>query len=802
MKKRFVTLLAVFIPIIATAQKAETLFTIDSIIPSYIYFGTETVINSKKTGDNGNFIKKVLCLNDKTTAIPTDSIIDNVGGKHISYKEFYKGIEVYGTRYTLHYDKEGIVKQANGNFRSIDNIDIIPIIPETEALSIAINSVGKEAFATNNSRGSLVIYTKEDPRLAYKFKICSFFPNSQFTIIIDALSGTLLDKIKTFCSATTSVSTLYSGMQPIETQLDNSLYRLRDYTRGNGIETYDFYSSNVFFSSDNSWDDIQESKRGALDVHWGLEKTYDYYYSKFNRTSYDDNGAIIKAYVGWDIANAFWISPAMFLGIHNDTSWVSLDIIAHEFTHAVTETSSALETRGESGAINEGISDAFAVCIEKEVKPNNGNRIWQMGDDFEVFRYINNPNCKYYQGNGWIDTDDLNDDGGVHTNMGVFNYWFYLLSIGGNATNEQNYYYSITGIGLDKAIQICYYMNQYLFSNSNFYDARICSIMVAEQLNYTNGEIAQIEEAWNAVGVLEPTIVGNSLLCQSDVYSVTRLPTRATVTWTLSGSEASKFNLVQNSPSTNKCTITKKANAVFNSSSFNLTLTAKIYQGVTLIKIKTKTLTCNNGFACTYWQDAHSYYGVNYPAITQTQMVSATNYVYSGGIVYLQSEYFRGKNITPSGTFENFQYVGQNIVKFSLPPYTSNPFYISVESSGCDDAVQLTFYPMSYYNIGSYSATLSVVSEQEYRISLIRNEEEPAEDTVDATRTIAENSETDGKVSWTVEAVNALTGRKVLSIEPEGTDYVLSTVGWESGLYILRVIVGGEVVATQKIHVR
>ena len=297
------------------------------------------------------------------------------------------------------------------------------------------------------------------------------------------------------------------------------------------------------------------------------------------------------------------------------------------------------------------------------------------------------------------------------------------------------------------------------------------------------------------------SIIGNKLLCTSNSYFINNLPIGATVTWTLSGSNASKFNLVQNSPSANKCTITKKSNSVFSSSSFTLTLTANIYQGGTLIKTKTKTLTCNNGFTCTYWQDAHEYYGVNYPAITQTQMTSATNYVYPGGIVFLQSEYFRGKVITTSGIFDNFQHVGQNIVKLSLPPYSSSPAYINVEADGCDEALQLTFYPMSYYSMGSYSATLSVVSEQEYRISLVRNEEVSAEDTVDTTRTTAENPEADGKVSWTVEAVNALTGRKVLSTEPEGTAYVLSTAGWESGLYILRIIVGGEVVATQKIHV-
>lgn len=325
--------------------------------------------------------------------------------------------------------------------------------------------------------------------------------------------------------------------------------------------------------------------------------------------------------------------------------------------------------------------------------------------------------------------------------------------------------------------------------------------------SYTNGFNQFVGyglvDAFAAVEMAPYYISGNNTLCQSDVYYVVGLPTGATVTWTLSGSNASKFNLVQNSPSTNKCTITKKANAVFGSSSFNLTLTANIYQGGTLIKTKTKTLTCNNGFACTYQQAAHSSYGINYPAITETQMTSATNYVYPGGTVSLQSNYFRGKEITASGTYDQFHHVyNQNVVTFSLPPYTSNPLIINVPASGCDEALQLTFYPMSYYSMGAYSATLSVVSEQEYRISLVRNEEDSAEDTVDATRTTAEKSDGDGKASWTVEAVNALTGRKVLSTEPEGTDYVLSTAGWESGLYVLRVIVGGEVVATQKIHVK
>lgn len=306
-------------------------------------------------------------------------------------------------------------------------------------------------------------------------------------------------------------------------------------------------------------------------------------------------------------------------------------------------------------------------------------------------------------------------------------------------------------------------------------------------------------DAYAAVDMAQYYISGNDTLCQSDVFQTMALPSGATVTWTLSGSNASKFNLVQNSPSANKCTITKKANAVFNSSSFTLTLTAKIYQGGTLVKTKTKTLTCNNGFACTYWQDAHEYYGVNYPAITQTQMTSATNYVYPGGIVYLQSEYFRGKVITTSGIFENFQYVGQNTVKFSLPPYSSSPAYINVAADGCDEALQLTFYPMTYYAMSGYSAQMSAIGSQEYRISLVSNERSSSDEEVSFTEDVATTMDADNPVSWTVEAINAMTGRKILSTEPKGTDYVLNTSNWESGLYVIRAIVAGEPIFAGKV---
>ena len=54
--------------------------------------------------------------------------------------------------------------------------------------------------------------------------------------------------------------------------------------------------------------------------------------------------------------------------------------------HAVTSSESNLEYYGESGAINEALSDIMGTSIEKYV--NNGNFNWTMGEQTGSFSVI------------------------------------------------------------------------------------------------------------------------------------------------------------------------------------------------------------------------------------------------------------------------------------------------------------------------------------------------------------------------------------------------------------------------------
>lgn len=281
----------------------------------------------------------------------------------------------------------------------------------------------------------------------------------------------------------------------------------------------------------------------AFDAHWGMEQTIDFYKEFFNRNSYDGNGAVVYNLVNINRddllladfptqACAIKIAPyypmaygmgAVLPNVPKRSMYpiVALDVMAHEYTHLVTELNGngGLKYIGESGALNESFSDIMGVTVEYYAK---GTVDWLIGEDLMVY-YSNMRSMKQpkngmdgdeaqpdtYQGKFWLDpaqTDcDTCDHGGVHTNSGVQNYWYYLLSEGGSGTNDNGDKYSVTGIGIDKAVQIAYRnLIYYLTPNATFADARKGSLQAATDLYGVNSkEYKAVNDAWYAVGVKE-----------------------------------------------------------------------------------------------------------------------------------------------------------------------------------------------------------------------------------------------------------------------------------------------------------
>ncbi|MFA6059784.1 MAG: M4 family metallopeptidase [Taibaiella sp.] len=296
---------------------------------------------------------------------------------------------------------------------------------------------------------------------------------------------------------------------------------------------------------------ISMQKNPAVDVHWGMEKTHDFYSNVMSRNSYNDSGSVIRNYVNAGLPNNAGAYPEpynfMVYGMgdgYSNNPFVSIDLIGHEFTHMVTGHTADLEYQGESGALNESFSDIFGTSIEFYAKGADAN--WIMGEGIKLdspgfFRSMAQPklaqNPDTYEGEYWKSPDSAYDNGGVHFNSGVQNKWFYLLSQGGSGTNDKGDAYTVTGIGIAKAQQIAYRnLTNYLTPQSQYIDAYTGSLQATKDLygnDTTKQEYRSLREAWYAVGIGEkpapPTAV-NEIMVNNDDLKIYPNPATGSVT--------------------------------------------------------------------------------------------------------------------------------------------------------------------------------------------------------------------------------------------------------------------------------
>ncbi len=409
---------------------------------------------------------------------------------------------------------------------------------------------------------SLVWYSPTDDvsprelRLCYKVDVYARQPLSRAYYFVDAITGNVIGKKDEifYSDATGTANTAYSGAQTIHSDLNGSSYRLRDYTKGNGIITLHGESGqrgNDYSSSSANWT-LTGTNIAALDAHYGVSQTYAYYKANFNRNSYDNAGTALYSYVNDPTYtdNAFWDGSAMNFNKRSNSTQnpggvTGIDVTGHELSHGVTQAESGLNYSKEPGAMNESFSDIMGKSVQFWSKPTDVN--WLMSNDMNwIIRSMSNPNSQgqpdTYKGTYW--TTSSADNYGVHTNSGVGNFMFYLLVTGGSGTNDKGSAYSVTGIGLSEADQILYRSNTtYLVPTSQYADWRTACINAATDLyGAGSNEVIQVQNAWYAVGVGTAGGGGGGCTTPAGLSSSSITSSSATVSWgAVSG--AASYNL-------------------------------------------------------------------------------------------------------------------------------------------------------------------------------------------------------------------------------------------------------------------
>jgi Zn-dependent metalloprotease len=513
----------------------------NTAIPAFVKFDEGTNYSKEALIE---YLKKWGGWDERFSLKKQGSETDELGIIHERYQQMYLNYPVFGGNYIFHI-KNGIVLSMNGLLFSSFQINALDVT-ENDAFIKAKSYMNATSFkweipveeahlkieqhdstATFFPKTERIIipaagdfYKKNnDFRLCYAFDLYAHEPIDRKRVYVDGVTNEvnfheqLLQHVNTTGVATTA----YSGVRTIQTDsMAPTNFRLRETTRGLGCETWNMqkgtnYGAAVdFLDTDNNWNNVNANlDQYATDGHWGLQMTYDYFWLKHNRNSINNAGFKLLNYVHYstNYTNAFWDGARMTYGdgAAPYTPLVAMDIVAHELTHGLTNFTSNLVYSYESGALNESFSDIFGVAVDFYSRPTLANYLMGDGIGGTPFRSMSNPNLygdpDTYLGTNWY--TGAGDNGGVHINSGVQNFWFYLMVNGGSGTNDLGNTYSVAPLGMDTSGKIAFRNNTvYLFVAAQYADARFYAIQSAADLYGICSEpVKRTTNAWHAVGV-------------------------------------------------------------------------------------------------------------------------------------------------------------------------------------------------------------------------------------------------------------------------------------------------------------
>ncbi len=564
-------------------------------LPAVIIFKKDSLPDFQSAKD---FYRLFFPVQDKDDLRVIREQKDELGYRHIFYQQYYDQVKVLNGIFVLHVH-QGKITSANGNYIPIGELLTAPKISTSAAIQSALSDISASQYkweipeeeqllsqiagkdSSYYPRAELVVsFLDSQPRLSYSFVVYAHQPLARYQVVVDAETGKMLSKKNTIRSTNSpgTAVTRYSGSQNIITDSYTGGFRLRE-TRGPGnvnLHTYNMhglssYSPVVDFSdNNNNWTSSEHNNANndwvGLDAHWGQEKYFDYFQQVRGRNSFNNSGAAMLGFVNADLTlllglsnsdNAFWdgLRVTYGKGTSHD-AYTTLDIVAHEWAHALSDYTipgGGFLYEKESGAIEEGLSDIWAACVEQWAAPTKST--WIIGEDNTTLgiRSMSNPNTlnnpdtyngTYYQSTSGCTPTSANDYCGVHKNSTIASHWFYRVAMGGSGTNDIGQPFDITGIGITKAADIVYRAQSmgYIGTLSTFAQLRSAMIQSATELyGATSCETKVVTNAWHAVGVGSAytqgvTITGPAYFCTSQSYSVS-LPTGVTVvSWSASGS--------------------------------------------------------------------------------------------------------------------------------------------------------------------------------------------------------------------------------------------------------------------------
>jgi bacillolysin len=469
------------------------------------------------------------------------------GRTHQRSDQYYRGVRVFGADLVRQL-RGGATESVFGTIYEGIELSPDPRIDEDRARALVEERTGARADPAVPPELVVLPLDAGGYALAWRLRVTTRADSRQY--FLDARTGAALldfsDRKRQL--AVGRARGVHGDTKKISVRPSAGQFLTSDELRPSLIETYDMQgnpgrveefltrritlsASDLASDSDNDWTDA-----AVGDAHVYAGWTYDYYFKRFSRRGLDNADTRVRTLVHpvrrSDLFTHIEEFPDFFLNAFYDTDGIllfgeglpagftiagqtwdflagAIDIVAHELTHGVTEFTSNLIYRDESGALNEAFSDMMGTGVEFFFQPPGDGALradYLIGEDAirpGGLRSMSDPGSKGdpdHYSKRFVGTDD---NGGVHINSGIPNQVFYLaIESGTNRTSGL----SVQGVGPANRDQIerVFYraVTQLLPANATFSVARAATIQAARDLFGANSSAERaVTQAWIAVGV-------------------------------------------------------------------------------------------------------------------------------------------------------------------------------------------------------------------------------------------------------------------------------------------------------------
>ncbi len=270
------------------------------------------------------------------------AVTDRLQNTHTTFEQIHDGVPVFGAQLRVHTDPQGRVTAVNGTFVPNIKVSVVPTITPAAAGSIAMQAVQKQKqpatplrIAANDLfvfRTNLARRVPGENHLIRRVEVTNDVDVREF-VMVDAHNGRIVDQV---------------------TGIHDAI----------GRRVYEGSLSGVTLI----WTEGDALPFGNADVDGIIDATEDIYnlvagVSGGTFLSWDGFDGLMRAVnnsSSLSCPNANWNGAFtnFCLGVTSD------DVVAHEWSHAYTQSTHDLIYQWQSGALNESYSDIFGEIVD------------------------------------------------------------------------------------------------------------------------------------------------------------------------------------------------------------------------------------------------------------------------------------------------------------------------------------------------------------------------------------------------------------------------------------------------------